>query len=210
MIAPMSDSEPWQHVGEPPPVFDPTTLAGWGWDLQLPPDQAALLRSLELAEKAEAREREERLAARMEAASNMAVAESITRAHRAGEQWDPRQPLKHYPPITVRIEEAFAMQDMHVATELRAAKQAAAAVLREHGINAQVVIDPSAGQSPSPSAPGAFGASPREPAVAGRSQRSRGSRIRALLRYARETEADRVEHPIAWDDKDRFWARGGE
>jgi hypothetical protein len=152
IIAPMSASDPWQHVGEPTPTFDPAALAGFGWELQLPPEQAALLRSLELAEKAEQREREERLAERMEASHNRAVAESITRAHAAGQPWDPSDPWRFYPTHEQRVEEAFAVMDAAASAELRDAKRAAARVLAEHGVHAQVVIDANEPKSPHPGA----------------------------------------------------------
>jgi hypothetical protein len=146
----MSAPDPWQHVGEPTPAFDPAALAGWGWELQLPPEQAQLLRSLELAEKAEQREREERLAERHEHALNRATAEAISRAHASGEPWDPANPWKHYPDHATRIAEAFAIQDAQIAAELRQAKRAAAKVLREHGVNALVTVDANVPQSPHP------------------------------------------------------------
>jgi hypothetical protein len=153
----MTASDPWRHDGEPAPVFDPAALAGWGWELQLPPDQAAMLRSLELAEKAEQHEREERLAERHEAAQNVAIAESIRRAHAAGEAWNPNDPWKHYPSHEQRVAEAFAAMDMQAAVELRAARREAAQLLASHGIHAQVLVDSNAPQSPPP---GVTGSSP--------------------------------------------------
>jgi hypothetical protein len=167
-----SNATPWVHVGEPgPPAgFFDTDLPG------LPPDQAAMLRSLELAERTEERERQERLAERMEQSHNRAVAEAITRAHAAGEAWNPNDPWRHYPSREQRVSEAFAVMDMQAAAELRQAKAAAVRVLREHGVNAQVVVDasqprpqllpggslePAAGESPpSPEAPPSAGFPP--------------------------------------------------
>jgi hypothetical protein len=147
-----TDVTPWQHVGDPAPPVDPALLAGFGWEhLNLPDDQRAMLRSLELAEKAEQREREERLAERMEQSHNRAVAESISRAHAAGEQWDPSNPWKHYPTHDQRVSEAFAVMDMQAAAELRVARAAAVKTLREHGVAAQITLDAS---EPRPHLPG--------------------------------------------------------
>lgn len=140
-------TDPWVHVGEPaaPP-------AGFGWELPgLPPEQAAMLRSLELAEKAEQRECEERLAEHQEQSYNRCVAEAITRAHAAGKPWNPADPWRFYPTHAQRIEEAFAAMDHQAAVELRQAKAAAVKVLREHGVNAQVTVDAS---QPRPHLPG--------------------------------------------------------
>jgi hypothetical protein len=136
-----TDVTPWQHVGDPAPPAG--FYAGPDDLLHLPPEQRAMIRSLELAEKAEERERQERLAERMEQSHNRAVAESISRAHAAGEQWDPANPWKHYPTHDQRVSEAFAVMDMQAAAELRQAKAAAVRVLREHGVNAQVTVDAS-------------------------------------------------------------------
>jgi hypothetical protein len=125
-------------------------LAGFGWDTPLHPEQAAVLRSMELAERAEERERQERLAERMEQSHNRAVVEAISRAHAAGQPWDPADPWRFYPSHAQPVEEAFALMDAQTAAELREAKRAAAKVLREHGVHAQVVVDAGAPTSPHP------------------------------------------------------------
>jgi hypothetical protein len=109
---------------------------------------------------AEERERAERIAARREQAENMALAEAARRAHRAGQPWDPGNPLAHYPTREQRVSEAFAIMDMQAAAELRVARAAAAKVLREHGVNAQVVID---ANEPRPSLGGSSRRLPGEP-----------------------------------------------
>jgi hypothetical protein len=143
-----TDTAPWQHVGEPTP---PAGFYSGPDDLALPPDQAAWFRRMEAAEKAEQREREERLAERMEASHNRAVAEAIQRAHAAGQAWNPADPWRFYPTHAQRVEEAFAYMDHQAAVELRQAKAAAVRVLREHGVNAQVTVDAS---QPRPHLPG--------------------------------------------------------
>jgi hypothetical protein len=144
---------PWAHVGEPA-----QPLAGFGWDLPgLPPEQAAMLRSLELAERAEERERQERVAERREQSYNAMVAESISRAHAHGRPWDPTNPLEHYPTPAQRIDRAFAAMDMQANANLREAKREAAKVLQSYGVGAQVTID--AGHPPSPP-PGRLAAPP--------------------------------------------------
>jgi hypothetical protein len=143
-----SDSvEPWVAVDDEPTA----PPAGFGWDFPLPPGQATASRRMELAEKAEERERQERLAEHMEASHNRAVMEAMTRAHAANEAWDPSDPWKHYPTHGQRVEEAFAYMDLQAASELRVAKREAAKVLREHGVEAVVVVDANAPESQSPS-----------------------------------------------------------
>lgn len=131
-----TDDTLWAHVGEPaaPP-------AGFGWIPGLLPEHAAALRSMEFAEKLEQREREERIAERQEMAYNLAVAESMSRAHAHGERWDPADPLRFYPSVAERTGEVFAAMDMQAAAELRQARREAAKVLADHGIHAQVVVD---------------------------------------------------------------------
>jgi hypothetical protein len=140
-----TDVQPWVHIGEPgPPAgFFAGDLPG------LPPEQAHALRSLELAERAEQREREERLAEHQEQSYNRCVAEAISRAHAAGKPWNPARPFEFYPTHEQRVAEAFAVMDAQAAAELRTAKRDAARVLREHGIHSQVVVD-SNGGPPSP------------------------------------------------------------
>jgi exonuclease VII large subunit len=141
-----SNAAPWVQIGDGPPAgFFDADLPG------LAPDQAAAIRSLELAEKAEERERQERLAERMEQSHNRAIMEAIQRAHAAGEAWNPSDPWRHYPSHSQRVEEVFAYMDMQAAAELRQAKATAVRVLREHGVNAQVVVDAS---QPRPQLPG--------------------------------------------------------
>ena len=136
------------HVGEPTRF----PLAGFiDADFPgLPPEQAQMLRSLEAAERQEQREHEEHLAARRELAENMALGEAARRAHAHGEAWDPSNPLKHYPTREQRVAEAFALKDVMAASELREARREAAAVLRRHGIAAQVLVDADATELPHP------------------------------------------------------------
>jgi hypothetical protein len=157
-----TDVTPWVVVGDParPAGFFDTDLP------RLPPNQAPMLRRMEAAERAEERERQERLAERMEASHNRAIMEAIQRAHAAGEPWNPSDPWKHYPSHAERVSEAFALMDLQAAVELRQAKAAAVRVLREHGVNAQVVVDASqppnlpGGGSLEPAAAGEAGPTP--------------------------------------------------
>lgn len=202
-----TDPGPWAHIGEPA-----APLAGFGWELPgLPPEQAAMLRSLELEEKREERERQERIAERADASYNRMVAESMSRAHAAGEPWDPANPLKHYPTIDQRIGQAFAMTDAQANAELRQARRAAARVLREHGVHAQVVVDanqPASGHElpPVPVSSPPSGLGPGGPSSAGEAARSRRARVRALLRWAAEHPRD--PHPLAHDGREIMTAAG--
>jgi hypothetical protein len=195
-------SEPWVSDDEAVERAAIRRELGFGWDHpNLPPDQLLMLRSMEAAERAEERERQERIADRAQRAEDWAFAEAAHRAHLAGEHWDPSQPLKHYPTRAQRAEMAFAAMDLQLAVDVRAAKQAAARVLRDHGVTGQVIVDASQTVSPSPSAPRSNPAGVSSPA--GTATRSRGSRIRAILRHMAEVPRD--PHPLAHDAKDRFW-----
>jgi hypothetical protein len=159
--------EPWQQVGERRPLagFIDSDFPG------LPYEQAVALRSLELAERREEQARQEQLAERREASLNRAIMEAHRRAGIAGERWDPKDPWRHYPSHEQRVAEAFAALDANVAVEMRQARQAAAAVLREHGVFGQVTVDSGQpapkpdltsvpGQTPSPSGAAGIGPGP--------------------------------------------------
>ena len=174
---------PWAAVGEPTAGF----FYAAGDDLPgLPYAQRMALRSLEAAERLEERRRQEQLAEHHEQAYNRAVAESISRAHAAGKPWNPANPLEFYPSRDERVAMAFNEMDMRAAAELRAAKQAAVRTLRDHGINALVVLDasqpaPRGSELPSSapdSPPSPSGSSPSRETAA----RSTTARIRAAHR----------------------------
>jgi hypothetical protein len=153
-------TEPWVQIGEPRPAFPVAGFFAGPDDLPgLPPDQLAAIRSLDLAERAEEQRHREELAERREMAENRALAESASRSHARGRQWNPSDPWRDYPSHAERVAEAFALQDAHLAAELRQAKAAAARLLREDfGIAAQVVVDSS---QPRPQPPDGY----LEPAV---------------------------------------------
>jgi hypothetical protein len=157
------DSRVWAHLGEPRRPIAGFIASDADWP-GLPADQVAAIRSLEFAERAEERARAERVAEHREAAYNRMVAESISRAHAHGRQWDPQDPLRDYPSIAERTELVFAQMDAQSASELRAARREAAAVLRRHGVHAMVTVDSNAPDSPHPAGPEPSGEGAQPPA----------------------------------------------
>jgi hypothetical protein len=173
---------------------DPGELA-----LALTPTWLQAAQRAEMVDRAEAREREERIAERQDRAYQLAVAEAITRAHVAGEQWNPADPLKHYPPTSVRMEEAFAWMDMEARANARQAKREAAAVLAAAGVQGQVTIDV---ESPASSGPAAVGGESGSPPAARSDVKSR---IRRALMRMGHLRDPREAHPTITDG---WWPDG--
>jgi hypothetical protein len=109
-------------------------------------------------------EREKRLAKRVEASDKLANEIARDWAHAKGQPWNPSDPWKHYPTRDELIQAEFARMDHEAAKELAAARRAAARVLAEHGVHAQIVIDSNAYESPHPAGPEPSGEGAQPPA----------------------------------------------